>query len=593
MASNTKSEQDRRERNRTKVNWRAKLMTARGSFDCRVLDLSPGGALVRLIAALDEQEAVTLLFSEAERIEGIVAWTQSRYVGIRFSKRRDKPIPEAALAEEAAAAPSARLPQRMATPVVAPAPTPAPAPRSPLPPEPAPAAAADLKSPGTVIDGAARFTSTRLDKGRASSVASQMQSLIMDRIDVEQATRMTREGLAKQLEPMVAEIIAERNLQLNMPERAAVIRHLVDDMVGFGPLEPLLADETVSDILVDGAKRVYVERAGKLEPTDITFSDDQHVMNVATRIVTFVGRRIDESTPLVDARLPDGSRVNVIVPPLALDGPMISIRKFTKRAITLARMVEQGNISQAMATVLTIATKARLNILVSGGTGSGKTTLLNALSQQIDPTERIITIEDAAELQLQQPRVGRLETRVPNLEGKGAITIRDLFRNALRMRPDRIIVGEIRGAESMDMLQAMNSGHDGSLGTIHASGPREALTRLENLLDMSGVSLPTRAARTQIATALDLIVQVSRMRDGKRRVTSIMEVLGMEGDIFTTQELFTFQLERVSSEGDLKGSFVSTRLSPHFLPKADYIGMGRELVRAINLDGSAPLPETR
>jgi pilus assembly protein CpaF len=243
--------------------------------------------------------------------------------------------------------------------------------------------------------------------------------------------------------------------------------------------------------------------------------------------------------------------------------------------------------------VLTIATKARLNILVSGGTGSGKTTLLNALSQQIDPTERIITIEDAAELQLQQPRVGRLETRVPNLEGKGAITIRDLFRNALRMRPDRIIVGEIRGAESMDMLQAMNSGHDGSLGTIHASGPREALTRLENLLDMSGVSLPTRAARTQIATALDLIVQVSRMRDGKRRVTSIMEVLGMEGDIFTTQELFTFQLERVTSEGDLKGSFVSTRLSPHFLPKAEYIGMGRELVRAINLDGSAPLPETR
>jgi pilus assembly protein CpaF len=579
MTSETLSEQERRERNRTKVNWRGKLMTARGSFDCRVLDLSPGGALVRLIAALDVEEPVTLVFSEAERIEGVVAWTQSRYVGIRFSKRRDKPIPEAALAGEAAA-PAARLPQRPVTPAAPPV---APAPK-PSPSEPAPVAATSAKPAGTVIDVAARFTGTRLDKGRASSVASQIQALVMDRLDIEQATRMSRETLVRELEPLVGEIIAERNLQLNTPERAAVIRHLVDDMVGFGPLEPLLADETISDILVDGPKRVYVERAGKLEPTEITFSDDQHVMNVATRIVTYVGRRIDESTPLVDARLPDGSRVNVIIPPLALDGPMISIRKFSKRAITLAKMVEQGNISQAMATVLTIATKARLNVLVSGGTGSGKTTLLNALSQQIDPSERIITIEDAAELQLQQPRVGRLETRVANLEGKGAITIRDLFRNALRMRPDRIIVGEIRGSESMDMLQAMNSGHDGSLGTIHASGPREALTRLENLLDMSGVSLPTRAARAQIATALDMIVQVSRMGDGKRRVTSIMEVIGMEGEVITTQDLFTYQFERLTGDGNLRGSFVPSKLSPHFLPKADYVGLSRELVRAMNLD---------
>ena len=395
---------------------------------------------------------------------------------------------------------------------------------------------------------------------------------------------MSRETLVRELEPVVAEIIAEQNLQLNTPERAAAVQHLVDDMIGFGPLEPLLADETISDILVDGPKRVYVERAGKLEATHVRFSDDQHVMNVATRIVTQVGRRIDESTPLVDARLPDGSRVNVIIPPLALDGPMISIRKFTKRAITLPKMVEQANISQAMATVLTIAAKARLNILVSGGTGSGKTTLLNALSQMIDPTERIITIEDAAELQLQQPRVGRLETRVANLEGKGAVTIRDLFRNALRMRPDRIIVGEIRGSESMDMLQAMNSGHDGSLGTIHASGPREALTRLENLLDMSGVSLPTRAARAQIATALDMIVQVSRMADGKRRVTHITEVIGMEGDVITTQDLFTYNFERLTGDGQLKGSFVPSQLSPHFLPKAEYVGLARELVRAINAE---------
>jgi pilus assembly protein CpaF len=583
MTRATMSDEERRERNRTKVNWRGKLMTARGSFDCRVLDLSPGGALVRLIAALEADEPVTLFFSENERIEGTIAWTQSRYVGIRFNKRRDKAIPEAALTEDSPAGP-ARIPQRSAAPAappVAPPTRPAPSPETAPP--------ANAKSPGTVVDGAARFAGTRLERSRPSFVANQMQSLVMERIDVEQATRMTREALERELEPLVADIIEERSLYLNQPERAAVIRHLVDDMVGFGPLESLLADETIADILVDGPKRVYVERAGKLESTDVQFSDDQHVMNVATRIVTLVGRRIDESTPLVDARLPDGSRVNVIIPPLALDGPMISIRKFTKRAVTLAKMVEQGNISQAMATLLTIATKARLNILISGGTGSGKTTLLNALSQMIDPSERIITIEDAAELQLQQPRVGRLETRVANLEGKGAITIRDLFRNALRMRPDRIIVGEIRSSESMDMLQAMNSGHDGSLGTIHASGPREALTRLENLLDMSGVNLPTRAARAQISTALDMIVQVSRMSDGKRRVTHITEVVGMEGEVITTQDLFTYEFERLTGDGNLKGSFVASQLQPHFLPKAEYVGLGRELVRAMNLDG----PETR
>jgi pilus assembly protein CpaF len=337
----------------------------------------PAALSFRLIAALDVNEPVTLFFSEAERIEGAVAWTQSRYVGIRFSQRRDKPIPEAALVAEAATAPAARMPQRPIAPVappIAPAPKPAPAP------DLGPILAVGAKPATTMIDGATRPIGTRLDRGRASTVASQIQALVMDRLDIEQATRVSREVLVRELEPLVGEIIAERNLQLNTPERAAVIWHLVDEMVGFGPLEPLLADETVTDILVDGPKRVYVERAGKLEPTEITFADDQHVMNAATRIVTYVGRRIDESTPLVDARLPDGSRVNVIIPPLALDGPMISIRKFSKRAITLAKMVEQGNISQAMATVLTIAAKARLNILVSGGTGSGKTTLLNALS---------------------------------------------------------------------------------------------------------------------------------------------------------------------------------------------------------------------
>ena len=409
-----------------------------------------------------------------------------------------------------------------------------------------------------------------------------VQSLVMDRVDAQLASRLSPDALAKEMAGLVDQIVAERKLPIDPSARHAIVRYLLAEMIGFGPLEPLLADESISDILVDGARRVYVERFGKLEPTEVTFRDDAHVLNVATRIVTLAGRRLDESAPLVDARLPDGSRVNVIIPPLAIDGPTISIRKFTKRAVTLATMVEQGNISQAMATLLTIAVKSRLNILVSGGTGSGKTTLLNALSQMIDHNERIISIEDAAELQLQQERVVRLETRTANLEGRGEITIRDLFRNALRMRPDRIIVGEIRGSESMDMLQAMNSGHDGSLGTIHASGPRESLTRLENLLDMSGINLPMRAARQQIATALDMIVQVSRMADGKRRVTSIMEVLGMEEDIFVTQELFAFKYAQDSSAGRVRGNFVSRRAPPHFLPKAENFGLGADLTRIMN-----------
>jgi len=574
-----RSAQDRRNRQRTKVSWRARLTTARGNFSCRVLDISPSGALVRVIAAIGESEAVTLCFDDSESIDGVVAWSQNPYIGIRFAKlyKRDG-ILDAASAHSGGLSdqPSTETSREIQASVIN---TPQYAPARSAPRE-------EARQVASAIDPALRPLTSRSDKSRVSAVARQIQADVMERIDVEQATRMSRETLAKELEPLVGEIITERALNLNTPERAAVIRCLVDDMVGFGPLEPLLADETINDILVDGALSVYVERAGKLESTDVHFTDNQHVMNVATRIVTQVGRRVDEATPLVDARLPDGSRVNVIIPPLAIDGPMISIRKFTKRAITLAKMAEQGNISPAMATVLSIAAQARLNILVSGGTGSGKTTLLNALSQMIDPNERIITIEDAAELQLQQPRVGRLETRVPNLEGKGAVTIRDLFRNALRMRPDRIIVGEIRGAEAMDMLQAMNSGHDGSLGTVHASGPREALTRLENLIDMSGVTLPTRAARAQIATAIDMIVQVSRMSDGRRRVTHIMEVVGIDGDVITTQNLFTYEFERLTGDGQLKGRFVPSQLSPHFLPKAEYVGLGRELVCAMNAEST-------
>jgi pilus assembly protein CpaF len=304
-------------------------------------------------------------------------------------------------------------------------------------------------------------------------------------------------------------------------------------------------------------------------------------MNIATRIVTRIGRRIDESSPLCDARLQDGSRVNIIIPPLAIDGPSISIRKFGKKNITLDTMAGTKNISPAMATVLKIASRCRLNILISGGTGSGKTTLLNALSQQIDHGERVVTIEDAAELRLQQPHVVRLETRPANLEGEGEITMRDLVKNALRMRPDRIILGEIRGSEAIDMLQAMNTGHDGSMCTIHANRPREALTRLENMVGMSGINLPSKAVRTQIAAAVNMIVQVSRMRDGVRRITHVMEIVGMEGDVITTQDLFLYQFEGEDKNGILQGSFQSTGIRPAFLPKAEYYGLERALLEAL------------
>ncbi|HEX7968040.1 MAG TPA: ATPase, T2SS/T4P/T4SS family [Stellaceae bacterium] len=405
--------------------------------------------------------------------------------------------------------------------------------------------------------------------------------LVMERIDPEVASKLQRPELARQLQAVVGEILVEQKIQLNQLEQRDLVTVLLDDMLGLGPLEPLLADETISDIMVNGPKQVYIERKGKLELTPITFRDNTHVMSVATRIVTAVGRRIDESTPLVDARLADGSRVNVIAPPLAIDGTSISIRKFSKKTITLDTMAQSGSISPQMAVVLKIAARSRLNIVISGGTGSGKTTTLNAMSQMIDEGERICTIEDAAELQLQQPHVVRLETRPPNLEGKGEITMRDLVKNTLRMRPDRIILGEVRGAEAMDVLQAMNTGHDGSLCTIHANRPREALTRLENMVGMSGVNLPAKAVRQQISAAVHMILQVSRMRDGSRRIIAVTEVVGMEGEIITTQDLFTYQYEGEGQDGKLKGKFVSSGLRPHFTPRAEYYGLDKALLEAM------------
>jgi pilus assembly protein CpaF len=418
-------------------------------------------------------------------------------------------------------------------------------------------------------------------KAAVEAAKAQIQPLVLEHMDVSAAAEMPRAAFEAQLTGWVKELLAETKIQLNFIEQRELVESLIADMLGLGPLEPLIADETVNDIMVNGPKQVYVERRGKLELTDVQFRDDQHLMNVATKIVTRVGRRIDESRPLVDARLPDGSRVNIIIPPLALDGASISIRKFSKKSITLDTMAAGGSISPAMATVLKIASRCRLNILISGGTGSGKTTLLNALSRMIDGAERTVTIEDAAELQLQQPHVVRLETRTANLEGTGEITMRDLLKNALRMRPDRIIIGECRGEEALDMLQAMNTGHDGSMSTIHANTPREALTRLENMIGMAGINLPSRAVRTQIASAVHMICQVNRMRDGQRRVTHLMEVVGMEGDIITTQELFTYQFQGEGSDGKLRGTFQSSGIRPAFLPRAEYFGLDRALLEVV------------
>ncbi|MEJ0061837.1 MAG: CpaF family protein [Alphaproteobacteria bacterium] len=408
-----------------------------------------------------------------------------------------------------------------------------------------------------------------------------LQPVLMERIDTSAAAKMERAQLSHDVSELVTDLLNETRIQLNAAERQELVQRLLDDMLGLGPIEPLLADETISEIMVNGPKQIFIEQRGKLTLTNIAFRDNAHVLAVATRIVTAIGRRIDETTPLCDARLADGSRVNIIIPPLAIDGPTITIRKFSKKKITLDTMLKFNSISQQMAAVLRIAGRCRCNIIISGGTGSGKTTLLNALSQMIDHGERIVTIEDAAELQLQQPHVVRLETRPANLEGHGEIAMRDLLKNALRMRPDRIIVGETRGGEAIDMLQAMNTGHDGSLSTVHANRPREALMRLENMVGLAGVNLAPRAIRMQIVSAVDMIVQVSRMRDGSRRITHISEITGMEGEVVTMQDLFTAEVTGEGVDGKLEVNFINHGLRPHFLPKAQYFNLDRQLMEAI------------
>ncbi len=359
--------------------------------------------------------------------------------------------------------------------------------------------------------------------------------------------------------------------------RQRIIRDVQDEILGLGPLEPLLQDPTVSDILVNGPSKVYIERRGKLEQAPIFFDSERHLMTVIDRIVSRVGRRIDEASPMVDARLADGSRVNAIIPPLALDGPSLSIRRFPKERLTMQRLIELGELTQTMARVLAAAVHSRLNVLISGGTGSGKTTLLNVLSAEIPPNERVITIEDSAELQLQQPHVVRLETRPPNIEGRGEVNQRDLVRNCLRMRPDRIVLGEIRGGEALDMLQAMNTGHDGSLTTIHANTTRDALARVESMVAMTGLNLPTRPLRAQIASALDVLVQLERQEDGARRLTSIDEVQGLEGDMITTAQIFRFDRSGIDTEGHVIGQFTPTGLVPKFYERLRQRGVKLEL----------------
>ncbi len=405
-------------------------------------------------------------------------------------------------------------------------------------------------------------------------------ALLMEQIDISTSSRLPRDELKRQIIELIGEIVIEQKLLLSQAEQQLLANQIVDDMLGFGPLEPLLRDDAVTDIMVNGPYQIYVERKGKLDLTDVKFRDNQHVMAIATRIVTAVGRRIDESSPICDARLPDGSRVNVIAQPCAIRGTSISIRKFSQKKITIDTMVP-NNVSENMAKLLKICGRIRLNIIVSGGTGSGKTTMLNALSRMIDHGERIVTIEDAAELQLQQPHVVPLETRHKNLEGEGEITMRDLVKNALRMRPDRIILGEVRSGEAFDLLQAMNTGHDGSMGTLHANNPREALTRLENMIGMAGINLPSKAVRTQIASAVQLIVQMQRMRDGVRRCTHVTEVVGMEGDVIVTQDLITFEFEGEDENGKLVGNFKSSGIRPKSMLQAAYFGLDQALLEAM------------
>ncbi|GAA4712269.1 CpaF family protein [Sphingomonas lutea] len=393
----------------------------------------------------------------------------------------------------------------------------------------------------------------------------ELHQRLLDLINLQALEQMSREQIEAEVGDIVREELAKQNQALNNAERKQLVGDVLDELLGLGPLEPLLKDPTITDVLVNGCNHVFVERFGVLEPSPVRFKDERHLLRIIQKIVSAVGRRIDESSPMVDARLADGSRVNAVVPPLAIDGSLLSIRKFARVPISMDRLIEIGSIPIQMSEVLKAVVGSRRNVLISGGTGSGKTTLLNAMSAFIDNRERIVTIEDSAELQLQQQHVVRLETRPPNIEGRGEITQRELVKNSLRMRPDRIIVGEVRAGEAFDMLQAMNTGHDGSMTTVHANTPRDALSRVEQMIGMSGIDIPPRAARQQISSALDVVVQVARLSDGRRKVVSLAELTGMEGEVVTMQEIFRYRQTGVSGDGIVQGRFEATGIRPRFL----------------------------
>ncbi|MDH6230966.1 pilus assembly protein CpaF [Mesorhizobium soli] len=411
---------------------------------------------------------------------------------------------------------------------------------------------------------------------------SQVFSALIDTIDLSQLAKLDPESAREEIRDIVNDIIAIKNFAMSISEQEELLEDICNDVLGYGPLEPLLARDDIADIMVNGAKQVFIEVNGKVELTGIRFRDNQQLLNICQRIVSQVGRRVDESSPICDARLPDGSRVNVIAPPLAIDGTALTIRKFKKDKLTLDQLVRFGAISPEGAEVLKIIGRVRCNVIISGGTGSGKTTLLNCLTNYVDRDERVITCEDSAELQLQQPHVVRLETRPPNLEGEGEVTMRDLVKNCLRMRPERIIVGEVRGPEVFDLLQAMNTGHDGSMGTIHSNSPRECLNRIESMIAMGGYSLPQKTVREIVVGSVDVIIQAARLRDGSRRITHITEVIGMEGDVIITQDLVLYNIKGEDASGRLVGEHASTGIGrPHFWDRARYFGEEQRLANAL------------
>ena len=442
-------------------------------------------------------------------------------------------------------------------------------------PEPALMPVAETASmPSPEVAGAAESASLEDSLG-LDMVAERvnLHRYLLDRINLGILDTMDDEEIATEIRPLVKDYIRRNNFPLNAKEINDLIRDITDEMLGLGPIEPLLADDSVADILINGYNSVYVERRGKLENTAVRFKDEDHLLRVINKIVSAVGRRVDESTPLVDARLKDGSRVNVAIRPISVDGPLVSIRKFTRKPLTLERLVENGAMANAMRILLSAAVKGRVSMVVSGGTGSGKTTLLNALSSQISARERLITIEDAAELQLRQPHVGRLETRPPTLDGRNEVRQRELLKNALRMRPDRIIVGEVRGEEAFDMLQAMNTGHEGSMTTIHANTPRDAVGRLEQMVGMAGMPMSQLSIRSQIASAITIIVQVQRLSDGSRKVVSISEITGMEGEVVQMQEIMRFRRVATDESGRVHGEFRATGLRPRFVEEFAELGI--------------------